>query len=177
MRRDQGSPAARHRNYSTRRLGTCRQNAGVVGSAENDADATLLAQRQEGIERLLFEERVAAGEQEEIEIALFGKCLAHLPFIHTGTDRLDDPLFAQLDHGVIATSHQLRNPLVGGGLGTMREDIDVMSEQHIDPVDTEAFERGVHRAHHAVIGIVIDLLPARRVEELADARALSGGRP
>ena len=53
-------------------LGSCRQDAGIVGAAKDDTDAALLAERQEGRQRLLFQQRVAPGKQEQVEIAALG---------------------------------------------------------------------------------------------------------
>ena len=54
----------------------------------------------------------------------------------------------------------------------MREDVDVVHIEDVDPVDPQPLERGLERAHDAVEAVVIDLPARRRVEELADAGAL-----
>ena len=72
-----------------------RENARVVRAAENDADATFLAQRQEGFQRFLFEQRIAPSQQEAIEVAGLGKRLTGLPFVESAADRLDQTLLSQ----------------------------------------------------------------------------------
>ena len=58
-------------------------------------DAALRAERQEAGERLLLQQRVAAGEQEDVEIAVLEQPLAWLPFVDPGAEALDDALVAQ----------------------------------------------------------------------------------
>jgi hypothetical protein len=66
-----------------------RQNAGVERAADDNPDVPLFAERQETFERVLLQERIAASEQEAVEIASFQKCLANLPLIEARADRPD----------------------------------------------------------------------------------------
>ena len=154
------------------RPGPGRQHARIIRSAQKNADAALDAERQERGQRLLLQERIAPGQQEQVEIALPRQRLADLPFVHPRADGADHAFLAQPQHGLVAAGHQLPDPGVRGGLGPMGENIDVMGEQDIDAVDPESLQRCLHRAHHAVMRIVIDLPPAGRFEKLADPRAL-----
>ena len=56
----------------------------------------------------------------------------------------------------------------------MREDVEIMGEEDVDPIQPEPLEGDFERAHDAVIGVVEDLLARRRLEELADPGALVG---
>ena len=67
---------------------------GIVGAADDDSDAAGLAQRQEAVERLLLQKRIAPGQQKQIEIATFRQGLADFPFVDAAADGLHDPLVA-----------------------------------------------------------------------------------
>src|SRR6266851_8106783 len=69
--------------------GAGRQYAGIERPADDDCDVSRNAERQEAVERRLLEQRVAAGEEEAIEITGLGETLAGLPFIDADADRAD----------------------------------------------------------------------------------------
>jgi hypothetical protein len=68
---------------------------------------------------------------------------------------------------VVAARHQLVDPGVHGLARALVRHVDVVHEQDIDPVHAEAFERVFDRAHHAVVGIIVDLAAVRYLEPLA----------
>ncbi len=128
------------------------EDAGIVGSAEQDAGAAALAERQEAVERLLVEQRVAAGEQEAVEVARFEEGLAGLPFVEAAADRLDDALLAQPEDRRIGALHGLAEGLRIGV--AMVAPVRVVDEQDVDPVGTEPLHAVLDRAHDAVAAVI-----------------------
>jgi hypothetical protein len=96
--------------------GSAGQDAGIVGTAENDADAARYAERQKCLQGFLFQQRVAAGQQEKIEIPLLGKKLRRLPLVDAGADGSDDTLFPERQQGPVAGTHELRQARVASFL-------------------------------------------------------------
>ena len=125
-------------------------------------------------ERFLFEQRVAPGEEEDVEVAGAGEAFAGLPFVHAGADRRDGALRAHLMQRLVAAVHEAAEIAVEDLLALVRGEIEIVAEEDVDAVDAEAFEGMLDGAHHAVIAVVVDLSPRRRVEEFADARAFLG---
>ncbi len=50
--------------------GSGRQNARIIRTAQNDSDITFDAQRQETVERVLFQQRIASGQKEAVKLSL-----------------------------------------------------------------------------------------------------------
>src|SRR3546814_4850346 len=73
----------------SRPLHSMCQDAAVVGAADDEPDPACRAQRQEAVERPLFEQRVASREQHHVEIAGGKRPPATLPFLYTETDCTD----------------------------------------------------------------------------------------
>src|SRR6185312_7168584 len=90
------------------------EDAGVVGPAHEEADAALLAERQEGLQRLLFEQRIAAGQEEAVEVARLRQLLAAVPLVEAGADSADGAALAQLHHRLVAALQDLLAAAVGG---------------------------------------------------------------
>src|SRR5207344_1427997 len=84
---------------------TARQYSGVVGTAQDDADAASLAQRKQGLDRFLLEERVASSQQKAVEITRLRELPASLPLVEAASDRFDQPLLAQRDQGLVCPRH------------------------------------------------------------------------
>src|ERR1700722_3339094 len=143
------------------RLGACRQNAGIERAADHHADLLLHAIGQETFERFLFEQRIAPGQQEHVEIAGARQMFGDLPFVDARADRLDGAAVAQFDQRLVAAFHQLLDMRIRRRSGAMSEDVDVMDVDDVDMIEPEALQRKFQRAHDAVIGIV-ETFPARR---------------
>ena len=124
------------------------------------------------VQCVLFEKRIASGKQEKVEVAAFGERRRPLPFIDAGADRLDHALVAQGHHRAVARAHELLDASIRCRRAAVGENVEVVHEQNVDPVDAKPLQRGFEGAHHAVMAVVIDLAPRRRVEEFSDPRAL-----
>ena len=77
------------------RDGAGRQNARIIGAADHDADAPLGAARELLVEHVLFEQRVAHGDQEEVDVEQIEIARDRAHRIEAGADALDDALVAQ----------------------------------------------------------------------------------
>src|SRR3954454_16289836 len=104
------------------------QDAGIVGAADQKRDVPLGAVGQERVQRRLLEQRVAAGEQETVEVAGAGKILAGLDLVDPGADRAHDALLAQPQHGTVSAGHHLAEALYPGGLAAMGPDVDIVDQ-------------------------------------------------
>src|SRR3546814_19259990 len=50
-----------------------RENARIIRAADHHADRSACAQRQKGLETVMFEHGIAPGEQDEIEVGKIGR--------------------------------------------------------------------------------------------------------
>jgi hypothetical protein len=151
------------------------EDAGVVGAADDDARAAAQAEGEERGERLLFQQRVAAGEEEDVEIAVLEQPLGVAPVVDAGAEALDDALVAKLHERPVAARHELLPFLDDALFRAEVEGIEAVGVEDVDPVDPEAFEREFHAAHDGVVGVVHDLGAGGDVEPFAEAVALVGG--
>ena len=65
------------------------EDARVERPADQDADLLLDAERQQLVERALLQQRVAAGEQDAVEVGVAGEAQAGLDLVDADPDRLD----------------------------------------------------------------------------------------
>ena len=79
-----------------------RENSGVERSAADDGDTAFNAQRQQRLQRRLFQQGVAPGEQDAVELALSEQLDADFPFVDAEADGAHRATLAQLAHGAIA---------------------------------------------------------------------------
>ena len=149
-----------------------RQNARIEGPADHDANPPGEAERQEARKRVLLEQRIPAREHEHVEIALAGEGLGGLALVDPRADRLDGAGGAKFIERAIAALHELAEMSLDGFVVSVRGQIDVVREDDVDRIKTEALEREFERTHDAVVGIVEALSARRRFEESVRARAL-----
>ena len=150
------------------------EDAGVVGPAEDDADAALLAQRQEGFQRFLFEQRVASCQQEAIEVAGLGERLTGLPFVESATDGLDETLLAQRQNRFVSSRHRFLEHI--GKPVALVAMIDVVDEEDVDAVGAEAIEAVLERTHRAVVAVVVEAREGSDVAEQTGIGWFAEGR-
>ena len=72
------------------------EDAGVQRAADHQGGAAGLAQRNEVVERRLFQQGVAAGEQEGVPVAEAERVDQHLGFVYADADGADDAGAAKL---------------------------------------------------------------------------------
>src|SRR5215475_798125 len=111
--------------------GACRQDAAVIAASERDRDIPRLTERQEGIERVLFEERVASGEQEAVEVPFAQGLVADLPFVAADADRFDQALRAQFVERLVGAVHRSAEMRLLN-LRRMAEIVDIVDERDVD---------------------------------------------
>src|ERR1700730_5242344 len=116
------------------------QDVAVVDPAGDDRDAALEAQREQLLEPHLVEQRVAAREQETVEVRLFRKLHEHLGLVHSGADGAYHPVLAQLIEGAIRAIDGVVEMVVG-----------VMNVEDVDTPQAKPDEALLDRAHHAVV--------------------------
>jgi hypothetical protein len=116
------------------------QDAAVEDAAGDDRDAASHAERQKLLRAAPVQERVAAGEQEAIEIRLAGKASQHLGLVHSRADRRDRAVRAQPVERAIRAAQRLVVMVVR-----------VVDQQHVDTIEGEPREAFLDRAHHTVI--------------------------
>ena len=109
--------------------------------------------RQEFIEGILLQQRVAPGKQEAIKITLLQRLVAHLPFINAEANGLDHALLAHFQQRLVGPSHRLLevNRLLRCA---MSEHVTIVNECNINPLNGHALQCIFERAHRAVVGII-----------------------
>jgi hypothetical protein len=151
------------------------EDAGVVGSADHHADAAALARREQAVQRRLLQQRIAAGEQEEVGIELGQHALARGDLVDAKADRGDRAGSAQLVERLpAAASGQLRPPALVGRRRAVRPRLGVVDVEDVDAAEPEPLETRVERGQHALATIVEAHLQRRRCD--VDACPLVAGR-
>ena len=158
-------------------VGACEpldQNAGIERTADDDPDAPPQAERQEAVQGGLFQQGVATGQQEDVEVAMAQRLFAGLMLVYAQPDGPDRAAVTQFPHGPIAALEELAEP--GGVILAMGAATQVVGQQYIDAVAAQALQAFFARAHHRVIAVVEDRLERRGVDEAVPlARAGVGG--
>ena len=133
--------------------GSGGEHSAVVDTAQHYPHASFLADREQLIERLLFQQCVPAGEQAQVGIGGFDGGGHQVGLVDTEPDRLDDFLLAQglqrregADDGLME---------VFGGCWTVGVDVAVVNEQRIETVGEHSLHALLDCAHHTVVGIVV----------------------
>ncbi len=105
------------------------EDAAVVDATGEDRDPTLHALGQQLFEGDLVQQRIAAREQEAIEIAFARKSCKHLGLIHARADRSDHAIGAESIEGAVGTIDRVLVVVVG-----------VMYVQDVDAAETKPLE-------------------------------------
>src|SRR5690242_13126950 len=100
------------------------QDSAVEDPSDDDRDRALLAQRQQLVHRHLVEQRVAAGDQENVDVARFDKPGQHWRLVHAGADRTRRPILPEL--------RKRREP---GRAGCFEMVVRIVEEQDVEPVE------------------------------------------
>ena len=115
---------------------------------------------------LLLDQRVAAGEEEAVEVGLPEQRLAGLPFVDARADGGDAACGLELrERAVAALVEELAHFRVRYRLAAVGRHIDIVDQQDVDGLHPDPFEAGLVAAHHAVVGVVVHHLLLGRVEE------------
>ena len=120
------------------------QDAAVEHTSRDDRDPAFHAKRQQILQAHLVQQRVAAGEQEAIELRLAGETRQHLRLVHAGPDRLDR-----------AVGPKPVERSVGTGECFLEVLIRVVDVEDVDLVDAQPRDALLDRAHDAVVREVI----------------------
>ena len=126
------------------------QDAAVEDTAGDDRDPSLDAERQQLLQPHLVEHRVAAREEETVEVRFAGETGEHLGLVHAGPDRFDRPFRPETVERRVCACQSLGEVLVG-----------VVDVEDVDPVDAETRDALLDRAHHAVVREVVDGVEGR----------------
>jgi hypothetical protein len=118
-----------------------REQPGVERARDDDPDAALPALRDQLGRRRLLEQRVAAGDHQQVHLARAHARQVGRHRLRPDADRAHETFLAQRDEG----GHRARDgPLHVGVL------VGIVQEQHVDAVEAQPFERLVEAAAHAV---------------------------
>src|SRR5580658_3219915 len=111
--------------------GTCRENAGVVRTASDDRCIRTVACRQQRVQRALLQQRVAAGEQNDIELYVLHGLDADGSLVDTDPERPYGTCGSQLFQRAKAAAV---GQLAKGGLVTISvgQAADVVDVKDID---------------------------------------------
>ena len=117
----------------------------VHDPADQHRDAALLAGRQQLVEGVLFEERVAPGEEDGVHVGLADEAREHLRLVHAGPDSPDQALLAEPGKGRVRP--------VERGLPVV---VRVVDQCDVDPLEPEPLQALLDRPPDAVGRIVED---------------------
>ena len=81
------------------------EDAAVKDASQDHRDAAFLAERKQIVERILFEEGVASGQQETVKIRLLEGRKTNCRFVDAQADGSDDALIPQACQRRIGTCH------------------------------------------------------------------------
>ena len=104
-----------------------------------------LAGRQQLVERSLFEQRVAPGEEHRVHVGFADEAGEHLRLVHAGSDGPDHALLAEPGEGRVRP--------VKRGLPVV---VRVVDQGDVDPVEPEPLQALLDRPPDAVSGVVED---------------------
>src|SRR5690625_1871521 len=128
------------------------QNPRVKGTTDNDRYAALRAHGQKGLHGALLQQGVSPSQQKAVEVTVLQSLSTHLPFVGAQAKGGDQSRVAQLDHGLEAAFHKIA-PMawVLIAVGTLSQ---IMGQQNIHLLTSQAYEAVFKGAHHAVVAIV-----------------------
>src|SRR5258708_25455367 len=129
------------------------QEAAVKSASDDDRDPLFKTERKQLGEADLVQQRVAAGEQETIEVRTPSQAGKHLRLVHSGTEGADQLLAAKLVEGPISPAQRLIEKVVG-----------VVDVKDVHPLQSQAFQTRLERAHDPVVGEVENWIEGRRAK-------------
>ena len=156
-------------------LHVARQDAGIVGTAQNHRDMALGALGQEFLKRALLQQRVAPSQQHAVEVARLDEASARVCLVDAHADGADDAGAAQLVERAIAPVHHRLEALLEHGAVLGGPEIDVMDQGDVDLLQPEPQVRVLQRAHDTIVGIVEDRCEARQAVLTKVGRRLLAG--
>jgi hypothetical protein len=129
------------------------EDPGIQRAADDDRHARGKAFWQEIIERRLFEQGIAPGEQKGVPVAPFQRLQQHFLLVDADPDRPHDVAPAQLFEGAIAAFTECAHDL-GMRLRAMLFCADIVNVENIDPGQAEPLQTVLERPHDRVVGVV-----------------------
>ena len=108
-----------------------REDAGIVRPANDHADIMRFGIGQKRIQRALFKQGVAPGQQHAVEIAGLGKAQTHIRFIQATANGANHPGATQFIKRTITTIHQGAKTLFKQVSVLDGPEINVMDQQYI----------------------------------------------
>ena len=138
------------------------ENAGIERPADHDRGPGGEAFRQQIVERRLFQQRVAPGQQKRVPLAPFHRFEQHLALVDADPDRAHRAAAAQGFERAIAAlaqcPHQRRMRLRAVLVGA-----DIVDVEDVDPRQPEPLQAVLVGAHDPVIRIVVDRVERQRM--------------
>ena len=137
------------------------QNTAIKPAPDHHRGVARFTQRQEVIQRVLFQQGVAPGQQEAVKIALLQRSMAYLPFVYPHANRLHHAFIAQLRQCTVGAFHRLAEivwlPLAMG------INITIMNKRNVDAFQRQALQAVFDRTHRAVVAVIKHRLKRQRL--------------
>ena len=146
-------------------IGDAFDEAAVEHLGNLDGDATVLRDVEKFVQRVLVEQGVAAGQEEDVEFPFCAKTGEHRRLGHADPDGLHDALPPEVEEG--------REGFVKGGFVVV---VRIVDEEGVEAIDAEAVHGCFDRAKDTVAGEVV--VPATTVAvggQVVDEAANLGG--
>ena len=133
-----------------------REHAGIERPADDDRGAVLLHRREQSVQRLLFEQRVAPGEQENVPGSMLQGVGDRLRLVDAEADRLDVAAAAQFVECPVAALHRRAKHELLPLHRLVGRDVDIVDIEDVDAIEAEALLAVLVGAHDRVVGVVED---------------------
>ena len=134
-----------------------------IRDSENQLKQLFQAGAEEGIERGLFEQGIAAGQQEDVPVAEGEGVHEHLPLIDAKPDGRDEPRIPEFAECPIAAALELL-PIGLVELGAVRHDPDVVDVEDVDPVRPQPLAGLAQEERAQMRNLLAPLAQGRHVE-------------
>ena len=131
-----------------------RQEAGAKHGADDNADSALDTRRQLVHQRFLLHERVASGQQEEVQIEKLQEARDQTAGVDAYADAADHAGRAQLGERPPTAGDELRHHCVPARLGRVVSEVQVMHDGQVNAGKSEPLEAVLVRAQNAVMRVV-----------------------
>src|SRR6266481_1048487 len=132
---------------------SCRQNTGVIRTANDDGYSRTGARRQQGVQRVLLEQGVAAREQDDVELSVLHGLETDRRLVDAqpkGLDRTARPQLFQRTKAA-AVGQLTKGRFVTAAVGQAANVVDV---ENINAGQAKPLLAGLPRGHHPLEAII-----------------------
>ena len=131
-----------------------RQDAAVIGPADHDRRAGRGAGGQQRVQRILFQQRVAPGQQDRVQRHFAHHVQAHRDLVDADAEASDRPLVPQPRQRLEAAATGQLLPIFPGCIA-MRVAADIVNIQQVHPPQPQTLQAVLMAAQDAVMTVIV----------------------